>query len=950
MKKFFDLFEKTPARVATLLFAAFAFVSLALFSCSDMSSGSGAGVIVPDASKAYVKIAGVQMEGAAGISKTVLPGSLTVDDFTDWDLNFERTGGVLERIASADTFAELTDGVIEITNPSPDGDKFVLRAKRGDVQFKSDPVTATLTPGVAASLTFLLKTGTGNGSFYVKVNFTGGAAAADWTLYKNSDVFDSGEAEFSKSGAGGSAVVKKDPATQGTYTLEINFYGDEGKTIPLNTYSELVRVLPGYKSQAERDIDLNALYKITYKNLPDDYTIEGGGTLPLNYSRKSNASMGGEIMIPSVAASGKYFAGWYTSPDFAPDNSVSMISARGARDVELYACLADTFYVAASGGDDELHSGYSSSQAFSTVDRAVGLISSIGITQVEGDTPYAYMDWTIVIDGALNPDTTTILGGLLDSRAGSVTLKGARGNAFDSLTSDGKGTVINVMTATPICIEGLKIFAGGGTDDCGGIKLSGDNYGNPSKVTLKAGALVTGNDCTSNGGAVKIEFGELIMESGSVIEGNTASGKGAGVYAVPESGYTAKVTMNGSARFGSSDYVCLGGGATINIAGALEYNEGARVLECDAASGTTLPAQRAKFSVLAESGSIPWYLTDGGLITKFAPSYEGNIDIYVSGSDGDDTNGNGSAANPYATAQRAVDYIADNPHPKADYIIHITGTIAGSTVIADEDAKPIKAKSITLQGETALVSGEPQDVLDGGSDSSAPPVLAIASQGLTVTVKNLKITNGRNGGLVVGDETISSNVVLDGGVYIESCLSGGDGAGVCICKDSSVTMKDGCLIDGNMTGMGSCGGVSINQGSFFMQGGTISNNSGKNGKIAVYVGGRFEMSGNATVTSSNGSVVSVPVYESEPGTYTVPYPVIIAGDLTQSSAATISPGGGGTFDLATYQTGLQLVSEASSGLLAANYAKFAVESQYVSGSYVDWHIDENGKLQEGAGD
>ncbi len=313
MKKFFDLFEKTPARVATLLFAAFAFVSLALFSCSDMSSGSGAGVIVPDASKAYVKIAGVQMEGAAGISKTVLPGSLTVDDFTDWDLNFERTGGVLEPIASADTFAELTDGVIEITNPSPDGDKFVLRAKRGDVQFKSDPVTATLTPGVAASLTFLLKTGTGNGSFYVKVNFTGGAVAADWTLYKNSELFDSGVAEFSKTGAGGSAVVNKDPATQGTYTLEISFYGDQAKTIPLNTYSELVRVLPGYKSQAERDIDLNALYKITYKNLPDDYTIEGGGTLPLNYSRKSNASMGGEIMIPSVAASGKYFAGWYTS-------------------------------------------------------------------------------------------------------------------------------------------------------------------------------------------------------------------------------------------------------------------------------------------------------------------------------------------------------------------------------------------------------------------------------------------------------------------------------------------------------------------------------------------------------------------------------------------------------------------------------------------------------------
>jgi len=337
------------------------------------------------------------------------------------------------------------------------------------------------------------------------------------------------------------------------------------------------------------------------------------------------------------------------------------------------------------------------------------------------------------------------------------------------------------------------------------------------------------------------------------------------------------------------------------------------------------------------------------LVAQPSGGVSGNIDLYVSASGTSD--GEGSAANPYATLQKAFDYIMDTPNPNADYIIHITGTIMGTSYIADEAGKTVKAKSVTLLGTSALVSGEPQDVLDGKDIAS--PVLAVVSQGLNVTIRNLKITNemrGKSGscGLVVGDETIASSVVLDGGVYIVDCLGMGNGAAITICKNSSVTMKDGCLVDNTSTGIGSCGGVYINQGSFLMQGGTISNISAKDGKTAVCAYGRFEMSGNAIVSSSGGNYVVVPVAPSEttPGTYTVPYPVVIAGDLTQSSAATISPGGGGPFDLATYQNGLQIVAEASAGLLANNYTKFAVVQEY--GSSVTWTINQNGQLDDGS--
>ena len=417
MKKFFEnKMTRRAAKISALFFAA----SLALFSCDNFSSGdfsSGGTGAVPDASKAYVKIAGVKTKGTAGTSKTVLPNPLTVDDFTDWTLKRE-TIERFEPIASADTLAELTDCAIEVQNPNTI-DYFILEAKKGSVIFTSSSVGATLTPGVAAELSFTLVPTSGDGSFLVKVNFTGNAAAADWTLSTATGAAQSGEAEFTKTASGGTAVAKADVNVLGpeypTYTLNINFYGDEAKTIPLNTYSELVRIVPGYQSGAERDIDLNALYKIKYHNLPASYTIEGGGTLPLNYSRKSGDASG-VIQISNVAASGKYFAGWYTSADFDPTSRASQILPTTASDVDLYGLFTDELYVSNSG----------SSSAVGTKGDPLGSIAdAASIIQSAADST---INWKIMIDGILTgPQSLEELSGGAGMAAASITLKGVNG-------------------------------------------------------------------------------------------------------------------------------------------------------------------------------------------------------------------------------------------------------------------------------------------------------------------------------------------------------------------------------------------------------------------------------------------------------------------------------------------------------------------------------------------
>ena len=229
-------------------------------------------------------------------------------------------------------------------------------------------------------------------------------------------------------------------------------------------------------------------------------------------------------------------------------------------------------------------------------------------------------------------------------------------------------------------------------------------------------------------------------------------------------------------------------------------------------------------------------------------------------------------------------------------------------------------------------------ILSDDADSDVTGFVLASKEATDVKLQNGTTSwyVGYNGNLTTTNSSIESNIPI----YVsDTGTTDGDG--------SSATMNSGCVISNNNSGRGTCGGVYISGGTFLMQGGTISGSQAKNGAAAVYVGGRFEMSGDASIPFvDNKNYVTIPMLESQetPGIYSVMYPLVIAGELSETTAATIA-----TIDPYSefgmripYVAGRQCVTEKTSGLLAGNHTKIAVEP--AENPSENWIINENGQL------
>lgn len=539
---------------------------------------------------------------------------------------------------------------------------------------------------------------------------------------------------------------------------------------------------------------------------------------------------------------------------------------------------------------------------------------------------------------------------------------------------DGNG---NICTGANISGSGGGIFVGG----------AGEGYGSGSAVFEFTRGTIKGNKA-DNGSGVYVEGSSFVMMTGGTVTqnspytANTSVGGGFYIDTTNSSVFTmsggsitgnsaqyfpgayiasGRFNFGSNASFGSNDSISLSS-VKINITDNLDnavvpkivpatYDTTVNVVTNGGSLGLAGFAEAcAKFPIEPQSDGTAWYIGYDGNLTRNNPAVESNIPIYVSQTG--TTDGDGSSAHPFATLENAVDYIRNNPYSKANFVVNISGTINGETYIGEN----IVAKSIKLVGANGVDgSGVPQDVLNGQRGERG--VLSVVEQGLKVYIKDLKITNDDRGLLVGsvsydqnGNETgkITSEVILESGVYITQNQGPGyDGAGIYISEDSTVTMNSGCVISNNNSGRGTCGGVYISGGTFLMQGGTISGSQAKNGAAAVFVGGRFEMSGDASIPFvDNKNYVTIPMLESQetPGIYSVMYPLVIAGDLSETTAATIA-----TIDPYSefamripYVAGRQCVTEKTSGLLAGNHTKIAVEP--AENPSENWIINENGQL------
>lgn len=263
--------------------------------------------------------------------------------------------------------------------------------------------------------------------------------------------------------------------------------------------------------------------------------------------------------------------------------------------------------------------------------------------------------------------------------------------------------------------------------------------------------------------------------------------------------------------------------------------------------------------------------------------------IYVSQT-GNDTSGNGTSERPFATIEKAMTRLkevaskgirsgeisADNP-----WELHVSGTITATAITGEaliEADSTIGNLAIIGEGSGATINANTKGrVLYVDSDTS-------------VTIKSVTLTGGG----------VPSTIGRDT-VYRGLC--------VYVATSGNLTMESGSSITGNTSPKATHGGGVYNEGTFTMNGGTISGNlaritgSGRN-QIGgdgggVYNKGTFTMN-DGTISTNKAMSGGSGVYNDSPHTFTM-YGGTISGNEVQVGSSIVFVGAGvmnrGTFDM-----------------------------------------------------
>lgn len=370
------------------------------------------------------------------------------------------------------------------------------------------------------------------------------------------------------------------------------------------------------------------------------------------------------------------------------------------------------------------------------------------------------------------------------------------------------------------------------------------------------------------------------------------------------------------------------------------------------------------------------------------------IDIYVSATNASDSEGDGSQEHPYATIQRAVQYIIAAENSSKDWVIGVDGMLSGAQTLErqfnGETYIELVAHSVTVSGLTGSSTdginagwGGEEDSVTGTRDSALliDTTVPVSVMNLTICGGDTKEGGGLKAGEVVQSDVTLKNVCITGNCAVKS------GGGIFISKASSVTMLSGEIksnrtkyISGlSGTNNGNGGGVYMDQNdaTFTMKNGSISENYAFGygggvyiGNYGVYGNGRFVMSGGSISANDcdysfskgiyviGGSTKSPSAYFEMSGAAVIASDndvflgagsmgngavITISGTLTgETPVATIS-GEDGDPEIDPRYMNDQVLVATGNGSVAQSYKKFAVKPY---NNVTPYYIDSNGYLTD----
>ncbi len=525
------------------------------------------------------------------------------------------------------------------------------------------------------------------------------------------------------------------------------------------------------------------------------------------------------------------------------------------------------YYVDAKDGSDQNGDG-SSEAPFATIQQA---ISTIGSSNLGSEKDCVIRLLTDISENFNLGTSSTALG---NGFAKSVTIKGYGGNKTINLGSgslSGTSSIVCVNTHFPVVLENLTI--NGNESTYRAVYSVQDSSEYP--LTLK-NCTITKCYTTASGGGIWAKSGTVLLEDCTITDNKGSSG--GGIYIGGDSGAAANVTLkncimtgNKVNQFGGAVYLNKTGTLALNgitsIPGTFQDNDitfvdtsktisigndfnwtgnNGHILVTASNDLTVLvPADNSMdavaraarhFSIHDASFSIG---TEGDSIGKLVL----NPIIYVSSVSsspaGNDTTGDGSAANPYATFTKALTRVKSlSTSNSANYVIHVSGELQDSVILSTGSTDEATLGAFTNSTLTICGDNKATDKLKGSNAGGDNTKLLVVDCANKVTIQNLTLyglKSNTNAALQINSEsanvevnncditgnthTASNTTAHGGGIYckgtltLKNCnvtdnISKQTGGGIC-CGGSSVVTIEDCTIQNN-TSDGSGGGIYVN--------------------------------------------------------------------------------------------------------------------------------------------
>jgi len=617
----------------------------------------------------------------------------------------------------------------------------------------------------------------------------------------------------------------------GSYIFEFLFYGGESydkADVLLGKWIEYVYISFSRTSKAEISIDsLDNIYTITYNNAEE----AAFSTMPLYFTSRSN------ITLPEIEKEGYNFEGWYTSTDGGQTLSNTPVSGWNAGErtesITLYAKwsrIRNTVSYYTNLFSDDVDEAYGSPVEIMYGDT----ITAPAAPTKEG---YNFVYWT---------------------KAGTA------GTAFDF-----DNTVITCNTVLyAVWSYDVSFNANGGTG------------------TMEAEPIYSCKDWRS---LPNLPANTFEREGYSFLGWADSAEKTQVDYA---DGYA----VNSSENWEDN---------AITLYAVWHDDSNGYVINFDSNGGSILnaqivaPGQKAVEPEEPENNShsfVGWFTSEdeGASLSESPYDFENtevtsNLTLYAKwikttyyvSENGDDTAGDGSEVNPYASITSALNSIKTKGNGNFAFQIKVSGEIKENILIGT-DFTSDNAASLLLCGITGCNS----DILNGDKNGS---VLTITTT-VPVTLQDITITNGeitevnKGAGITIfnshatvyiGRNAIITNnknnysgkscsggvLVRSGNLYIEEAAkitqneSRCSGGGLCIHEESGRVIMNGGEISYNVSYTSDNinyyggGGVFIDDNStFIMNGGSISNNRANGNGGGVFV------SSNAYFTITGGEI------------------------------------------------------------------------------------------------